>query len=361
MRYLVPLLLLTSAFAQDTAMPTHNLVTFFNKCRAGTPVTVAYIGGSVTSGEWRPFTTAWLKQQFPKTPITEVNAAIGGTGSSLGVFRFDKHVLQHDPDLVFIEFAINDRESRDDLIHGTMEGLVRQAWKREKKPDLCFVYVTHHDLKCPFNRHDDVANYYGVPTVDMQKVVNAVVDTGLVDWNILAPDNVHPNAWGHGIYAATLATFLKRQMALTEAVPPPDRLPPPKFTDLYETARLVPVTDLAPADWQKLPPEGMFADGSILATKPGQFVEIKFTGRQVGLYYELRQNGGFVSCEVDRKAGPQIDMSWGPTYKFNRQTSCTVADGLAPGEHTLKLTIIDKRHELSQGHEFRLGYLMLAG
>jgi lysophospholipase L1-like esterase len=341
--------------------PRRNLVTFFSKCRAGGPVTVAYIGGSVTSGSWRPFTTKWLQEQFKGVDVKEVNAAVGGTGSQLGVFRFGKHVLQHDPDLAFIEFAINDRASPDNSVLATMEGLVRQAWRREKKPDLVFVYTTHHDLACPMNRHQAVADAYGIPTVDFQQVIKAVVGPGHIDWPILAPDNVHPNDWGHAIYAATLATFLRRQMALTEAVPPPATLPPVAFSDTYETARLVPVTEGVPEGWEVLPPAGNFRDGSILAKEVGRTITFKFSATQVGLYFQMRKDAGIVSYEIDGQPAGELDTSWGPTYKFNRDNATIVKTDLPQADHTLTITVTDKKHELSAGHEFHLGYLMLAG
>ena len=79
-------------------------------------LTVAYFGGSITAGAgasneskcYRALTTAWLKEKYPDAQITEINAAIGGTGTSLGMFRCDRDVLQHKPDLIFMEFAIND-------------------------------------------------------------------------------------------------------------------------------------------------------------------------------------------------------------------------------------------------------------
>ncbi|MBM3497567.1 MAG: hypothetical protein FJX74_02745 [Armatimonadetes bacterium] len=105
----------------------------------------------------------------------------------------------------------------------------------------------------------------------------------------------------------------------------------------------------------------MFRDGSIMASQVGQSVEFPFTGSMVGLYYEIRQNAGIVSCEIDGKVVSEVDTSWGPTYKFNRQNCTMIATGLAPGDHVLRITVTDKRHELSAGSEFHLGYLMAAG
>jgi lysophospholipase L1-like esterase len=360
---LVALLCAAAMGDEKPAGPKHNLVTFFNKCRAGGEVTVAYIGGSITAQEgWRPFTTKWLQEQFKGLKIKEVNAAIGGTGSWLGAFRLQKHVLQYDPDALFVEFAVNDNGAPDDEVKATMEGIVRQAWSRPKKPDIMFTFTTAGNLDVPTARHQAVADAYGIPTCDFQASVRALCVPGLVDWDIMAADRVHPGDWGHAVYAATLATHLRRQMNLKEAAPPPDVLPPATFSDEYTTARLMPVTVNVPEGWQKLDKGWCFDDGSLMATKPGQTIEFKFNATMVAIFYELRMDGGIVAAEVDGKpAGEPLDVSCGPTYRFNRLNSLLVAKGLPKGLHTLKLTVLDKKHELSNGHEFHLGYLMLAG
>src|SRR5689334_12966880 len=75
------------------------------KLRDGEPVKVAYLGGSITAAPgWRVQTLKWFQQEFPKAQVKEINAAIGGTGSDLGVFRVQHDALQHHPDLLFVEF-----------------------------------------------------------------------------------------------------------------------------------------------------------------------------------------------------------------------------------------------------------------
>lgn len=354
---------LALAQGEQPATPQRNLVNFFNKCRAGGLVTVAYIGGSITAQNgWRPMTTKWLQQRFPQAQIKEVNAAIGGTGSYLGVFRLYKHVMQYNPDLVFVEFAVNDNGGQDAAVKATMEGIVRQIWSAPKKPDIVFTYTTAHDLKIPTARHQAVADAYGISTVDFQKTIHAVVDPGYIDWfPILAADRVHPNDWGHALYAATLATFLNKQMALKDAVAPPDALPPAVFSDTYSTARLQAVTANPPAGWEVKPAAGFFQDGSLLGTQAGQTLEFKFNATEVALYYEIRKDAAFISCAIDGKQVREFDSSWGPIYKFNRLNCVSLASGLPKGEHTLTITISEKKHELSNGHEFHLGYLMLTG
>ena len=79
------------------------------KLRDGQPVKIAYLGGSITAAKgWRIKTREWFSQEFPKAKVSEIHAAIGGTGSNLGVYRVQRDALKYKPDLLFVEFAVND-------------------------------------------------------------------------------------------------------------------------------------------------------------------------------------------------------------------------------------------------------------
>ena len=102
----------------------------FQKLGQGQAVRIAYLGGSITAqAGWRPKTLNWFRSQFPKAELSEINAAIGGTGSDLGVFRLKQDVLDGKPDLLFVEFAVNDGGAPVHRIHQAMEGIVRQTIK----------------------------------------------------------------------------------------------------------------------------------------------------------------------------------------------------------------------------------------
>ena len=77
--------------------------------RASRPIKVAFLGGSVTRRPncWRSQIMDLFRSTFPDVQWTEQNAAIGGTNSTFGAFRLDRHVLHREPDLLFVEFALN--------------------------------------------------------------------------------------------------------------------------------------------------------------------------------------------------------------------------------------------------------------
>ena len=64
-------------------------------------LTIGYFGGSITEGAgqsrpgfcYRDRVTAWMKERYPEADITEIQAAIGGTGTDLGMYRCDRDLL----------------------------------------------------------------------------------------------------------------------------------------------------------------------------------------------------------------------------------------------------------------------------
>src|SRR5262249_10721437 len=69
--------------------PRGGLPNFLAKANtAGAEIRIAYFGGSITAQNgWRPKTLAHFQKTYPNAKFSEINAAIGGTGSDLGVFR----------------------------------------------------------------------------------------------------------------------------------------------------------------------------------------------------------------------------------------------------------------------------------
>lgn len=66
-----------------------------------------------------------LKERFPFAVINVIVTAIGGENSVQGAKRFSKDVLCHRPDLVFIDYGLNDRKLD--------ESQVKDAWKKMVK------------------------------------------------------------------------------------------------------------------------------------------------------------------------------------------------------------------------------------
>jgi hypothetical protein len=169
------------AFSRHPAQecrPRAGLTNFFAKANTpGADIKIAYFGGSITAQTgYRVKTLAWFKEAYPQAKFSEINAAIGGTGSDLGVFRLKQDVLDQKPDLMFVEFAVNDGGAAPELIQRCMEGIVRQTWRALPDCDICFVYTLTEALapamlEGKFQRSasamEKIADHYGIPTIHM--------------------------------------------------------------------------------------------------------------------------------------------------------------------------------------------------
>ena len=81
-----------------------------DRASKGEPLTIAYIGGSITEGAnasdsehcYAYLTYLWFKETFPDSDITYINAGISDTDSWLGAHRLYEDVTSHNPDIVII-------------------------------------------------------------------------------------------------------------------------------------------------------------------------------------------------------------------------------------------------------------------
>ena len=148
---------------------------------------VAYLGGSITAQNgWRLYSLDWFKLLFPKAIFSEINAAIGGTGSDFGVFRLKDQVLKYLPDLVFVEFAVNDGDTPTEKIVWSMEGIIRQIWESNPNTDTCFIYTIKADfleseqdgnLPNSAKAMEKVADHFGIPSINFGFEVSKMVSS----------------------------------------------------------------------------------------------------------------------------------------------------------------------------------------
>jgi lysophospholipase L1-like esterase len=218
--------------------PRAGLPNFLAKARTpGAEIKIGYFGGSITAQNgWRPKTLAHFQKTYPQAKFSEINAAIGGTGSDLGVFRLKQDVLDHKPDLMFVEFAVNDG--------GASPGADSAAWKAScarrgsalPECDICFVYTLTEALapamlEGKFQRSasamEKIADHYGIPTIHMAMEVAKLAKEGKLEWKaklpktdeekkalegkfVFAPDSVHPHVeTGHELYLQAIVRSLE--------------------------------------------------------------------------------------------------------------------------------------------------------
>lgn len=207
------------------------------KAMAGEPVTLAFLGGSITQGSlsstpetcYAYLVYEWWKQAFPKAAFTYVNAGIGGTTSHLGVGRVEEEVLSHHPDFVIVEFSVNDADE-DPHFQETYEGLVRRLLSAEGEVAVLLVHnVRYDDGGNAETIHGVVGDHYGLPRVSMKTTIYPLIAEGKLERRKITPDDLHPNDAGHELVAHVITAYLAE-------VKERAALPAPLTSNRYETA-----------------------------------------------------------------------------------------------------------------------------
>lgn len=337
------------------------------KLRRGDDVRIAWLGGSITAAAgWRVKTREWFADQYPDSRVTEIHAAIGGTGSDLGVFRVQRDALRHDPDLLFVEFAVNDGNAPAGRIWQAMEGIVRQAWRHDPQLDVCFVYTYRvgfeEDLRngfCPSAAAamEMLAEHYGIPSVNFAKRIVEQESAGQLVFQAdeappgdivhFSKDGVHPLDGGHQIYADLVAEAVQ-SMAELPAVDHGSKLNEPFVEDHWEAAKMVSVdASMLTADWERLTEtdtlQQRFGDrmGQLWqAEQAGARIRFRFRGSTVKLYDLLGPDGGQVLVTLDGVQREKPVARFDSYCTYHRIATLTVASGLDPNaEHEVTIEI----------------------
>jgi len=208
---------------------------------AGEPITLATIGGSITTGYAAnpPREKGWAallaRSLGPKVKL--VNAGVSGTDSAAGVQRLQAQVLDKSPDLVVVEFGVNDQWLDPAVRGSSYEALLRKLLGAKKPPAVVVLGLTQQGNQ-PRDATDiqlKLAAHYGLAALDFGRWMQARVDAGTDHWAALYDEPVHPNATGHRRIAEALAETLRA----TPARPSPAALPEPLFGRAHEFTRLL--------------------------------------------------------------------------------------------------------------------------
>ncbi len=195
------------------------------KLKADKKATIVYLGGSVTGGfgstnanelSWRALSGKHFKEQFPDADINLINAGVGGTGTGYARFRLQKDVLDHNPDLVFIEFSINDCYDGYDVETSKLyyESLIHTINNANPNTDIIMVVITdrgnmRNGAGAIPQCHYALAKRYGIPVIDVLSAVNAdMKENAEHDEDYFLKDWAHPNDVGYAFYASVVNKFI---------------------------------------------------------------------------------------------------------------------------------------------------------
>ena len=281
------------------------LAAAMKKAENGEKVTVGVIGGSITQGSlasnpnncYASLFNKWWNEKFPNTEIGFVNAGIGGTNSYLGVHRVDEQLLAYNPDVVIVEFSVNDTDKT--MNKYSYDSLVRKILSYETNPAVMLLFTTQEDGTSLQDVHKEIGAAYDLPMISYREVVYPEVAAGTLDWKAISPDNIHPNDAGHDIIGQLLGRYLDEVYDKLDTITEePSAFAADGYTnDYFKNAKM-----LSAADITATASEGFeVVDKDFYHQFPNNWKTT--SGGSMTFDVECQNFGVFFMCTVDGKSG----------------------------------------------------------
>lgn len=157
-----------------------------------------------------------LCEHYPTAVIDVCTTAIGGENSGRGSHRFADDVLSMKPDVIFIDYCLNDRRIGVEAAAKSWRTMITQAIQNDVKVVLLTPTPDSHedilDPEAKLAQHAQsvrqLGKDFGLPVVDAYGAFKKRVSDGAdVDQYLSQPN--HPNRQGHEIVAKLILGLFK--------------------------------------------------------------------------------------------------------------------------------------------------------
>lgn len=155
-----------------------------------------------------------LKKRYPYAVINVITTSIGGENSTQGEKRFKSDVLTHKPDVLFIDYALNDRRIGLEQSRKNLEKMIKQALKKNIKVILLTpsadqtvnLLQAGNELELFAQLIRELANKYHIGLADSYQQFKQVVEEKKELSTYMAQSN-HPNRAGHELIASEIIRY----------------------------------------------------------------------------------------------------------------------------------------------------------
>ncbi|EIP98405.1 lysophospholipase L1-like esterase [Opitutaceae bacterium TAV1] len=186
---------------------------FVARLGAGAPQKIVFYGTSLTAkGAWVPQLSQALEKRFPGL-VSFANGARSGQHSRWGMQNLDANVLAHQPDVVFIEFSVNDAVERFqitvDEARRNLETMIDRILAANPKTGIILQVMNpvigrppgHASHRRELSRYQDiyreVGREHGLLVIDHMPAWTALLESGEKAFRAYVPDGIHPSAKGY--------------------------------------------------------------------------------------------------------------------------------------------------------------------
>lgn len=322
-------------------------------------VDVVYLGGSITNGaaasdvtatSWRALTSNWLGGKFASNNIVNYNKGIGSTGSWYGLVRLQADVLANSPDVVFIDFGVNDTSDvggdRTNEFMPTAEALIRRIKSNNSLTKIIvlintwvsnYSYLSETQIRIRDN-WITLANHYDLDLYRWDTYVESLMGEGYTDLDfeayLFSSQSVHPNDAGHQVMFDLIKSSLSSLLVSSYILPDRHYAESEDFEQTPTTRTGVDNDGETGAGWS--------TDGTARISSTADDT-ISWTGTfsSFGLDTNYSTGAGTLAWSIDGGAYTNIDLS------LKAGTNFTVTN-FTRSEHTVTIKVISGTVEVKR-------------
>lgn len=228
----LPLLILAASLSPLLSSATEPVSPppFIARLQAGTPQKIVFYGTSLTQGgAWVSQVSQALEKAFPGL-VSFSNGAKSGEHSRWGVKNLETNVLAQNPDVVFIEFSVNDAVGRFEISQEesrrNLESMIDRIKQANPNADIILQVMNpvidrppghagHRPQLAEYQEiYRQVGRERGLLVIDHMPAWNKLLESDEKTFRAYVPDGLHPQAKG---YSVIVTPEILRKLGLSDS------------------------------------------------------------------------------------------------------------------------------------------------
>ena len=328
-----------------------------DKAANGEEITCAYIGGSITEGyhdnltlaedeKWAKMSTTYLQEQFPDATVNYVNAGISGTPSVLGNVRLTRDVLAYEPDIVFVEFAVND--GTETIYKNAYESLVRTLLMDERDIAVVLLFTIVESGHTCQPHMTKIGENYDLPMISLPDSIWVEMQEGRMVWDDYSGDGSHPHVEGGKMIRDMVIHYYEQVIPNIETSKGDvdNTLPEPVFSGDYANMIFLDSTELKPemTGFAEANAHGSFPNSWQYRGEDGASMKFTIACNKLAMVYKANSSKMYGDAKI------YIDGEYVRTISSNQsdgwQNPVTeyIIDGNEYAEHEVEIVVEGKAY-----------------
>ncbi|MBR3759809.1 MAG: SGNH/GDSL hydrolase family protein [Ruminococcus sp.] len=276
------------------------------KAQRGENVTIAYIGGSITEGVGQS-ETCYAKRSynyFAETfgtgkNVSYINAGMSGTSSAVGLMRAQRDILDKNPDVIFVEFSVNDHP--EEIYKKSFESLIKKCLTQENAPAVIIII---NRAKGGYSMQEQmmaVGKHYDVPVISMDNALTKAFDSGMLVKDDYFSDEYHPHAEGNALISDSIAYYYRQALKTVNADVSYNVPSGYVYGSEYAAGSIAPVSelsDLNTGSWKSDNSNGRFAYGYAFQKGSNNPMTFSTQGKGIFIVFKSNQNSSLGNLNV---------------------------------------------------------------